>query len=144
MSTRLAVPPAQAGSYTLADAVRSEWTKFVSLRSTRWTLAIFPIAAIAFGMIIGAATGAHWPHMSAAGRATFDPTNNLLAGLIPGYLVIPVLGVLMMTSEYGSGAIRTTLAGVPRRPMLLAAKAIVFSGVAFVTCEVVTFATFLA
>lgn len=35
MSTRLAPPPARAGSYRLSDAVRSEWTKFLSLRSTR-------------------------------------------------------------------------------------------------------------
>lgn len=144
MSTRLAPPPARAGSYRPSDAVRSEWTKFLSLRSTRWTLGLFPVAAIVFGIIIGAATGAHWPHMSAASRATFDPTNNLLAGLIPGYLVIPVLGVLMMTSEYSSGSIRSALAGVPRRPMLLAAKGIVFAAVAFGASEVATFATFFA
>ncbi|HEU5002331.1 MAG TPA: ABC transporter permease [Actinomycetota bacterium] len=135
-------PP--ASSYGIGDGVRSEWTKFMSLRSTRWTLALFPVTAIAFGMVIGAATGAHWPHMTAQARTHWDPTNNLLAALVPGYLLVPVLGVLMMTSEYGSGSIRSTLAALPRRPLVLASKAIVFALVAFVACEAVTLATFAA
>ena len=131
------------GHYGLADVVRSEWTKFISLRSSRWTLGAFPIVAVALGVVIAVATGAHWPKMSAESRARWDPTNNVLAGLVPGYLIIPVLGVLMMTSEYRSRAIRTTLTAVPRRPFVLGAKAVVLAAVAFVTCEVVTFATFL-
>jgi ABC-2 type transport system permease protein len=130
--------------YRLRHIVRSELTKFLSLRSTRWTLLVFPIVGVALGVLIGALTGARWPHMSADSRSIWDPTNNILAGLIPGYLVIPVLGVLMMTSEYGSGSIRSTLLAVPRRPTVLAAKAIVFATVALAACEMVTFAAFVA
>jgi hypothetical protein len=144
MTASTIVSQPAAGHYRLRDVIRSEWTKFMSLRSTRWTLAIFPVAAVALGVVIAAATGAHWPHMSAAGRANWDPTNNILAGLIPGYIVLPALGVLMMSSEYSSGMIRSTLAAVPRRSSILGAKAIVFAGVAFVVCEVVTFAAFFA
>jgi ABC-2 type transport system permease protein len=131
------------GRYGLAEVVRSEWTKFIALRSSRWTLAAFPVIGVALGVLIAVVTGAHWSRMSAESRAHWDPTNNVLAGLVPGYLVIPVLGVLMMTSEYRSGAIRSTLAAVPRRPLVLAAKAIVLATVAFVACEAVTFATFV-
>jgi len=53
-------------------------------------------------------------------------TNNILAGLALGQLVLAVLGVLVVTSEYSSGTIRATLAAIPRRPLLLAAKASVF------------------
>jgi len=59
-------------------------------------------------------------------------------------LVIPVLGVLMMTSEYTTGSIRSTLLAVPRRPLVLGAKIVVFTGTALVAVEVVTFVTFLA
>lgn len=132
------------GHYRLSDAVRSEWTKFLSLRSTRWTLLLFPLASIGFAILIGSLTGSHYAHMSAAERSGWDPTNNLLAGLIPGYIALPVLGVLMMSSEYGSGSIRSTLSALPRRPGVLAAKAIVFAAVSFVVCVAVSFAVFFA
>jgi ABC-2 type transport system permease protein len=118
--------------------VRSEWTKLTALRSTRATMLAFPVAGVALAILIGARSGAHPP------TSTSDPTNNLLAALIPGYLVIPVLGVLMMTSEYGSGLIRITLAAVPRRGWVLAAKAAVLAAVGLAGCEAVTFAAFLA
>jgi hypothetical protein len=50
----------------------------------------------------------------------------------------------MMTSEYSSGSIRSTFAAVPKRPMVLAAKAIVFATAALVVVEAVTFVAFLA
>jgi ABC-2 type transport system permease protein len=128
--------------YRLRDVVRSEWTKFASLRSSRWTLTVFVVTGIGLGVLISALSGARWPTASATTRANWDPTNNTLAGLIPGYLVIPVLGVLMMTSEYTSGAVRSTFAAVPKRSWVLAAKAIVFAAAALVTVEAVSFAAF--
>jgi ABC-type transport system involved in multi-copper enzyme maturation permease subunit len=89
-------------------------------------------------------SGAGYADASARTRAHWDPTNNTLAGLVPGYLIIPVLGVLMMTSEHGSGAIRSTLAAVPRRHQVLLAKAVVFGAVVLVVDQVVTFGAFLA
>jgi ABC-2 type transport system permease protein len=132
------------GHYGFSDVVRSEWTKFVSLRSSRWTLVGFALLGVGLGILISALSGAHWPHASAETRANWDPTNNTLAGLIPGYLVIPILGLLMMTSEYSSGSIRSTFAAVPKRVMVLAAKTIVFAASALVVVEAVTFVTFLA
>jgi ABC-2 type transport system permease protein len=134
--------PARPG-YALGDVMRAEWTKFISLRSSRAMVILFPISGVALGVLIAILTGRHWPHASAETRAHWDPTNNVLAGLIPGYLLIPVLGVLMMTSEYSHGAIRSTLAAVPRRGVLLAAKAVVLGAIVFTLCEVVTLATFV-
>jgi ABC-2 type transport system permease protein len=133
-----------APHYRLINVVRSEWTKLTSLRSSRWTLLAFVVTGIVLGVVISAVSGARWPRVSASTRAHWDPTNNTLAGLIPGYLVIPVLGVLMMSSEYSSGSIRSTFAAVPRRPLVLGAKALVFGAAAFVVDEVVTFAAFFA
>lgn len=129
--------------YRLGDVVRAEWTKFASLRSSRWTLVVFALTGIGLGILVSGLTGARWPQASAQTRANWDPTNNTLAGLIPGYLVIPVLGVLMMTSEYSTGSIRSTLAAVPRRPLVLAAKALVFAGATLVVVEAVSFLAFL-
>ncbi len=130
--------------YGLRDVVRSEWTKLASLRSSRWTLVAFALTGVTLGVAISAVSASLWPTASAETRAHWDPTNNTLAGLIPGYLVIPVLGVLMMTSEYTSGSVRSTFAAVPRRPLVLAAKSIVFGGAVLATVEVITFVTFLA
>jgi ABC-2 type transport system permease protein len=60
------------------------------------------------------------------------------------YTVLPVtvLSVLVFTSEYGSGLIRTTFTSVPRRRAVLAAKAAVTGAAALVTGEVLAFACF--
>ena len=67
--------------------------------------------------------------------AAGDLINNALAGVIPGLLLLGALGVLVMTGEYGSGMIRSTLAAMPRRPLVLAAKAAVFGAVALAVGE---------
>ena len=59
-------------------------------------------------------------------------------------MLFAVLGVLVMTSEYSSGTIRATLAAIPERPLVLAAKAATFGVTALVAGELVTFAGFLA
>jgi ABC-2 type transport system permease protein len=53
------------------------------------------------------------------------------------YAVLPVavLGALALTSEYGSGLIRTTFIAVPRRRSVLAAKATVTGAAALVAGE---------
>src|SRR3954452_17298624 len=94
-------------------ASRMEWIKLRSLRSSWWTLA----ATIAGAAGIAVAVGAN------SKDALSDVTNNLLAGVAPGLLLIGALGVLTMTGEYSSGMVRATLAAVPNRPLLLAAKA---------------------
>ena len=76
------------------------------------------------------------------GNGTWDPTSTSLSGLVIGQLTIAVLGVLAITSEYSTGMIRTSLAAVPRRGRLLAAKAAVFGAVAVVTGELVSWVAF--
>jgi hypothetical protein len=111
-----------------------EWIKLRSLRSTWWTLAITAAGTVGIGVAVGAGTV----------NPSSDVTNNALAGLIPGLLLAGALGVLTMTSEYSSGMIRSTLAAIPRRPLVLAGKAVVFGGVALAVGEVASFASFLA
>ena len=122
-----------AGHYGFRNAAAMEWIKLRSLRSMTWVLAGGMAATIAIGVTAGFNT------RNAAG----DPTSNFMSGIVLGQIVMGVLGVLLMTSEYSSGMIRGTLAAVPRRPMVLAAKAAVYGLVALVAGEIATFASFL-
>jgi ABC-2 type transport system permease protein len=108
--------------------VRSEWIKFRTLRSTVWTLAstlvvMVGIVALFCLMITagGDGGGAH-----AAG----GPPNGVIAFSIAATmasLAVAVLGVLVISGEYSTGMIRSTLAAVPRRLPALWAKAVVLS-----------------
>jgi ABC-2 type transport system permease protein len=125
---------ARAGRYRFRHVARMEWIKLCSLRSTWWTMALAVAAAVGIGVQTGAGS-----------TNTEQVTRNVLAGgTLGGLLLVSVLGVLMMTSEYTSGTIRSTLAAVPRRPLLLAAKVAVFGVAALIVGEVATFASFLA
>jgi len=123
-----------AGRYLFRHVARMEWIKLRSLRSTWWTLAITATGATAMAVAIG---------LNTISRSA-DLTNNVLAGVVPGLLLSGVLGVLTMTSEYTSGMIRATLTAVPRRPLLLAAKAAVFGAVALAVGELAAFLAFFA
>ena len=103
-----------AGGYGFRSVARMEWLKLRSVRSTAWVLLVFAAGMIGLAILVMAHQ--HWATMSAADRASFDPTNNSFAGLAIGQLALGVLGVLAITSEFSSGMIRATLAAVPRRP----------------------------
>ena len=91
------------GRVTQLRVIVSEWTKFRSLRSTRYTL----LATVGFtvGLALAAAilVVTQWGTMTPANKATFQPLNVSLVGASIGVMVIGVLGVLMMTSEYLHG-----------------------------------------
>jgi ABC-2 type transport system permease protein len=56
---------------------------------------------------------------------------------------IGVLGVLVITSEYSTGSLQTSLAAVPRRGRFLAAKAAILTAVSLITGEATAFIAFL-
>jgi ABC-2 type transport system permease protein len=130
------------GRYGFRSVAQMEWLKLRSVRSTWWTLLVFAAGMISLAIVVMAHQ--HWATMSAANRASFDPTNNSYAGLIIGQLAMGVLGVLVITSEFSSGMIRATFAASPRRPLVLAAKTAVFAAVAVVAGEILSFAAFWA
>ncbi|HEY4702778.1 MAG TPA: ABC transporter permease, partial [Streptosporangiaceae bacterium] len=132
------------GHYGFTNVARMEWIKLRSLRSTRWGFAILAVSMIGFAVLVLSVLSGHWAHMSAADKASFDPTNQGFTGLVLGQLVIAVLGVLLITSEFSSGLVRATFAAVPRRPLVLAAKAAVFGGAALVAGEVLAVISFFA
>jgi len=122
-SAVVSIPRLQArGRVTQARVVLSEWTKFVSLRSTRWSLGVGFLLTIAFPIVFATVTATHWAHMSLQDRADRQPLDIALAGVNVGQLAIAVLGVLFITGEYSTGMIRSTLIAVPRRLPVLWAK----------------------
>ena len=128
------------GHYGFRTVAQMEWLKLRSVRSTWWTLLVF--AAGMIGLAILVMRGQHWATMSPSDRASFDPTNDSLAGLTIGQLAVGVLGVLAVTSEFSSGMIRATFAAAPRRPLVLAAKAGIVAGVTLVAGEILAFVAF--
>jgi ABC-2 type transport system permease protein len=136
--------PEPRGHTGLAGAMRSEFTKIRSVRSTYWTLLAVIVVTVGIGVLFSWAIAAHSNNMSPGERATFDPTATSLAGLILSQLVIVVLGALTITSEHSTGMVRTSLTAMPRRGVIYTAKAAVFTAVALVTGLITSFAAFFA
>jgi ABC-type transport system involved in multi-copper enzyme maturation permease subunit len=144
-SRAMPVGPAAAGRYGVADLARSEWTKLRTVRSSIWTVGTTILIGLAASGIATGVTRAHWATMSASNRASFHPVEvSLMGAFLGGTLLLGILGILVMSSEYATGTIRATLAVAPRRPMVLAAKVLVFGTVSLIVAEFVAFASFLA
>jgi ABC-2 type transport system permease protein len=158
--TVTAHPPGRAG---FGGALRSEFTKIRSVRSTYWTLLALVISCVGIGALfswgqtqrlasISSGTtlrGRPLPPADVAGavaRVSAEIRSSAasisLFGLLIGQLIIVVLGALVITSEYSTGMIRTSLSTMPRRGTVFAAKGIVFGAVALVTGLVTSFLAF--
>jgi hypothetical protein len=127
----------------LPHVMRSEWTKLRSVRSTVWSLfATFGIT-VGLGALFSWAYVNRYNQQTLADRLAFDPTSRSLSGLFLAQLAIGVLGVLVISSEYGTGLIRTTFTAVPQRRTVLAAKAVVFGAVSLIVSMLSVFVAFL-
>jgi ABC-2 type transport system permease protein len=131
--------PPETGRAGFADALRSEFTKIRSTRSTYWTLFALIVVCIGIGALASAGTASH---PQGIGAAEFDATQQSLAGLYVGQLVIAALGALTITSEYSTGMIRTSLTVQPRRGVVFAAKAMVFAVVTLIVGLITSFGSF--
>jgi len=140
LPTSLRVEPEETG---FKDVVAAEWIKFRTVASTRWTLLAAWAGTIAVGLIVSAAIAAQWKQMSTADKASLDPTFRSLTGLVVGQLAVGILGVLVITSEYATGLIRSTLAAVPRRRQVLAAKTVALAAPTLVIATLASVAAFV-
>ena len=134
------LPPA-SGRAGFGGALRSEWTKIRSVRSTVWTLSAAIIIAVGISALGNWGQASHTGE-SAAELATKDLTSRTMFGIMLGQLVMVVFGALAVTSEYATGMIRTSLSAQPRRFSVFAAKFVVVALVAFVVGEIISFASF--
>ncbi len=141
---RTGEPAVAVPGVTFPRVVRSEWTKLWSLRSTRWVLLVSFIAMAAPGPIISAVQMGRWAHLTLQDRLTFDSIDTGLGGWHLAQLGVGVLGVLIISGEYSTGMIRSSLMAVPRRLPVLFAKVLVYAGVIFVLILVATAISFFA
>ncbi len=122
--------------------IRSEWTKIRSVASTVWTLSLAVVVTIALGMLISILSRNEFDTMSERDRLSFDPTFISFAGMSLGQLAMIVFGVLVVSNEYSTGMIRTSLAAVPRRGTFLFSKIAVATGLALVVGMATSFVAF--
>jgi ABC-2 type transport system permease protein len=137
------LPPAgrRAG---LGGAIASEFTKLRSVRSTYWTLGALFVVSVGLAVAIAAGTEAHFANHPFA-EVGFDATQTSLGAFFElGQLIIAVIGAMVITSEYSTGMIRTSLTAQPRRGVVYTAKAIAFTSVALVISLVTSFVAFFA
>lgn len=127
----------------MSTVLRMEWLKLRSVRSTWWIMLAFAAGMIGLAILV-MSHQQRYATLSAADRASFDPTNNGFTGMALGQLLLGSLGVLVVTSEFSSGLIRATFAAVPSRPRVLAAKAGVLAAVTLAAGEIWSFAAFWA
>jgi len=113
----------------------SEWIKLRSLRSTVWCYIILIVISIGLSplMAFAFASQVSDPGMS----VDFETAQSIAAQVATtsigfSQLVVSVLGALVITGEYSTGMIRSTLTAVPKRLPALFGKAAVFGVVTFV------------
>ena len=136
----LSAPP-RATSIGFSNVLRSEWTKLRSVRSTYWTATVAVVASLLVGILVTIQQEHDLIHHPGDLNG-FDPVMTALTGFFLAQVAVGTLGVMTISSEYGTGMIRATLGAVPQRRALLAAKGIVFIVSVFVVAEVLSFAAF--
>jgi ABC-type transport system involved in multi-copper enzyme maturation permease subunit len=137
-------PSGRGEGNMLRAVVQSEWTKLRSVQSTVWSLVATFGITVGFGVLLSWAYVSRYDRLSLRERLTFDPTAHSLRGLFLAQLAIGVLGVLVITSEYTTGLIRSTFTAVPQRRTILAAKAIVFGLTTVAVSMISVFIAFFA
>jgi hypothetical protein len=126
----------------LHAAVASEWIKLRSVRSVPIALLAVIMFAVAEAAVVCAGFASHWTRLTAAEQASFDPTHRSIQGIVFAQLVVGVLGVLVISNEYGNGLIRATFMTTPQRGLVLSAKAISFGLVTWAAGTAMSFAAF--
>jgi ABC-2 type transport system permease protein len=118
-------------------ALRAEWTKLRSVRSTPWILLAVVGLTIAFGMVSCSTS-----HTDGGPPSDDDVVMFSLAGVYFAQVAVVAFGVLAICSEYATGTIRTTFAANPRRRQVLAAKTAIVGALVLGAAVVATLAAF--
>ncbi len=136
---------AGTGHANFPRLLAAEWTKLRTVRSTVWSFLILVVAVLGFTALFTFLTVQQWSTMDAGDRAqvTLNPVPQILgSGLFLGQLAICVLGVLVASSEYSTGMIRSTLLASPHRLRTLAAKCVAFTIPVLVIGEALSFVSY--
>jgi ABC-2 type transport system permease protein len=126
---------------TFREAMDSEFGKIRTVRSTFWTVLLTLVLSIGISLLVAVITSVNWSTVSDSTKATLD-MSQVEAGVNFGILVIGVLGVMVVSTEYSTGMMRTSLTAFPRRGTLFVAKATVLALLVLVAGLVITFASY--
>ncbi len=128
-----------AGQAAIPDTMHAEWTKLRTVSGTAWLLA----GAVAATIAVSAAAVAATKCTTGLGCPA-DTTKLSLTGVYLGQAVVAILAVLAVGNEYSTGMIRVTLAAMPRRLTVLAAKAAIVGALALVAGAIAIAGSLLA
>ncbi len=112
----------------MINAVRSEWIKMRTVRMN-WVLVII---AIAFPLIVSVLSAALADDIDARDLVEIVQGTSVVTAMLLG-----VVGASTITGEFGFGTIRVTFAAIPRRTVVVVAKAFVTAVVAMAAEAVV-------
>ncbi|WP_167044460.1 ABC transporter permease subunit [Salinibacterium sp. ZJ454] len=141
MSTTITAPRPSA-HLTTGGILRSEWIKLRSVRSTIWSYGIIVVVSVGMALLLSST-------IDFGGQTPPPEAHQILAlqtatfGIYMGQLIVAVLGVLVISGEYATGMIRSTLTAVPKRIPALAAKTFVLFVATFLLGLVSTFGALL-
>ncbi len=132
--------PATARSGTnLRFALHAEWTKLRTVSGPAWLL--LGAAALTIAVSTAAVGATNCPqHMT----CPVDLTKLSMTGVQFGQAVVAILAVLVISNEYSTGMIRVTLAAMPGRYAVLAAKALLVAAMVLVAGAVAVLGSVLA
>ncbi len=118
---------------TLPRVWRSEWIKFWTLRSTYWTLSATAVVFLGVIALVSLATRS----LKAADTGGIDVSLIPFSAAVQiATIPLLVLGALIVTGEYSTGQIRSTLTAVPSRLPVLWIKGALLAAVTFVVSAV--------
>jgi ABC-2 type transport system permease protein len=133
----------QDARLSAAHVLRSEWIKLRTLRSTWWCSAMIVVLSVLFGLLIAA-----FINRDGQSLPTAEQDGDLVAVVTIGtsftQLIAAVLGVLVISGEYGTGMIRSTFTAVPTRLPAVVAKLVVLAVSMFAVGLVSVVLTFAA
>jgi ABC-2 type transport system permease protein len=132
------------GRVTLGRVAAAEFIKLRTARSMVSASITTALLIVGVGAFSAVGLVVQDPPASGADPATADPLGASLTGISPATYAVATLGVLAVTSEYGTGTIKATLAAVPRRAQLVTGKAVALAATTLVTALLAVLATFFA
>lgn len=129
---------------TFPRIVRSEWVKLRTLRSTWWCAATMVVVAVLLALMFSAFLNRGGSTLPTALQEADTVAVITVGTSYFTQLIAAVLGVLVVSGEYGTGMIRSTFGAVPNRLSALLAKVLVLAVAMFVLGLVAVALTFLA
>ncbi|MBB2974573.1 hypothetical protein FHX49_000114 [Microbacterium endophyticum] len=141
-----AAAPLPKNEYRLSfgHVVRSEWTKFTTVRSTGWSIGLVTVVSVGLSMLMASAIASFGGDEAASVTASnVTAVQAIVFSTVLTQLLAVILGAISVTGEYSTGMIRSTQTAAPGRFGSLLAKSLVVGTTMFIT-GIVAFAVSVA